>query len=1362
MDWCKCIHSLIVLLWDENSKTCCKIIGSYYYIIILTFQDYKRLSFLCTTSESVFQHVVEELIMDTNCQLLIIIVSLALVTLISIHCNSDSELVFVSPNPPPNPDCHDGLPCQTLKSYFNNKTFTQQNINLTMIFVAGEHVGGGQQIVLKSTSFIVRGAGKLDAIVKDVNIELQYAIEICFENITLHHWNSISPGPPFLVFQMLSVLAENQTHIFIEHATNSSGNKIKLVNSVFNHSWLSGRLSFIRSDWNAEAMNLTSSALNIGKNTNISFMHNLVQRAALYLNLSTLNVDCNVHMTFVSNSRAMIVFDSILNIMAGTSIFFIGNSKTDDEGAAMFVVRSTVNIEGDLHFNNNSAYSEGAINFQLSTLNIRNCARIGFVNNLARRQAAGILLENSVLNVEDNANITFISNSAGKIGSTAILTSILHVRHNASLHFINNSAIHYGGSCTIELSSVTVENNAHIIFTNNVLAGTAGGMALFSATLNVSHNAHILFDSNHAVVGGGALYALNGTIDVKNDGQINFINNSAFSGGAIILIFSGLYSRSHSILTFVSNTANTNLGGAFYSYESKFSIENTTNRFINNSAANGGAMALLSSILELVNGNSNLIFENNSAKGKGGAIYVDPDKFQYTLQVQYDNYYHLLDICLYNTNPTGSEQYLYFTNNLAQIAGDDVYGASLELCNGSVVHMYPKNYSNLSSISGNPSRVCRCDEQHKPLCHNISGNQYFHSYYPGETIPVSVVVVGGDWGATPGMVYARFQPPHTSSILKPSTQYSQWINKSQCTSLNYTVYSNESVSVTVQLVLSAISYSDITCDNNVTRLYYAKACTFFFPLRINLTVLPCPSGFSLQGDPPGCYCFPVLVYNGVNCNIFNSEATFSWNSSLWITVSTMKILLSKHCPFNYCKNTKVKVIKGVSDDQSLCSFNRAGRLCGGCKENYSLAIGSSHCIYCANDNNVTLLIFFAAAGFLLVFFVSVLNLTVTQGMINGLIFYANIVWTYQSVLFPNRIPNKLIFLKIFIAWLNLDFGIEMCFISNLNAFWKSWLQFVFPFYLWSIAGLMIMLARYSIRLTVLFGNRAVPVLGTLILLSYMKLLRISVEILHFSVLSETVYGNSNDTTVTTDLMVWSVDGTLDYFGYPHIFLFVAALFTLLFLWLSYTLLLLLIQWIRRVSHYWLLRWTIRLNPFYDAIFAPLKHKHQYWFGLLLLIQGTMFVIFTCNFSIPNGINLLILLICAGLLLFCMFSASIYKSHALLIFHSSFFLNICFLNGFIIFSRTNSKVRSSMQTSATFISIGIAFLQFCGIILYQIYSLCRSCGVGGSLSKVCQVHEDQVDAILDISSRLKRRKYSIERQPLIDPNHNDHNCDEETY
>ena len=116
---------------------------------------------------------------------------------------------------------------------------------------------------------------------------------------------------------------------------------------------------------------------------------------------------------------------------------------------------------------------------------------------------------------------------------------------------------------------------------------------------------------------------------------------------------------------------------------------------------------------------------------------------------------------------------------------------------------------------------------------------------------------------------------------------------------------------------ATLSYSDSahyqTCDNNnMTQVLYQVMC-FLFPLYVTFNSSR-PPGFALQGDPPGCYCYPALTDNGVNA-IF-SEATLSWNTSL-VTMSVNKIILSKHCPFDYCKDTKV--IKGVSDDQ--CFFS---------------------------------------------------------------------------------------------------------------------------------------------------------------------------------------------------------------------------------------------------------------------------------------------------------------------------------------------------------------------------------------------------------------------------------------------------------
>ena len=156
----------------------------------------------------------------------------------------------------------------------------------------------------------------------------------------------------------------------------------------------------------------------------------------------------------------------------------------------------------------------------------------------------------------------------------------------------------------------------------------------------------------------------------------------------------------------------------------------------------------------------------------------------------------------------------------------------------------------------------------------------------------------------------------------------------------------------------------------------------------------------------------------------------------------------------------------------------------------------------------------------------------------------------------------------------------------------------------------------------------------------------------------------------------------------------------------------------------------------------------------MLARGIILVAFATNFAIPSGINLLFLLISAGLLLFYMLTMGVYKSHVLLAFQSSFFLNLCFLSGFIIFSYTKSKARSSMQTSAAVLSIGIAFLQFCCIIVYQIYTMSyRSCRVRKSQRNI-ELNEEQSHAILDISSRHKGMKYFAEKQPLMDPNSSD--------
>ena len=163
---------------------------------------------------------------------------------------------------------------------------------------------------------------------------------------------------------------------------------------------------------------------------------------------------------------------------------------------------------------------------------------------------------------------------------------------------------------------------------------------------------------------------------------------------------------------------------------------------------------------------------------------------------------------------------------------------------------------------------------------------------------------------------------------------------------------------------------------------------------------------------------------------------------------------------------------------------RSGLLCGHCKEGYSLVLGTHQCGKCTNSY-LAFLILFALMGVALVFLLLVCKLTVATGTISGLGFYANIVGPSHTLFLPVKSTDAL---SVFIAWLNLDFGIETCFYDGMDGYSKTWLQFVFPAHIWLLVGIMIFISHYSQRFASLLGNNPVSVLATLILLSITKVL----------------------------------------------------------------------------------------------------------------------------------------------------------------------------------------------------------------------------------------------------------------------------------
>ena len=221
----------------------------------------------------------------------------------------------------------------------------------------------------------------------------------------------------------------------------------------------------------------------------------------------------------------------------------------------------------------------------------------------------------------------------------------------------------------------------------------------------------------------------------------------------------------------------------------------------------------------------------------------------------------------------------------------------------------------------------------------------------------------------------------------------------------------------------------------------------------------------------------------------------------------------------------------------------------------------------------------------------------------------------------------------------------------------------------------------------LSGRNAVPVLATLFLLSYGKLLRTIVTVFSFTVLE----GKKS--------AVWLYDGNVLYLRGKHVSLFLVALLLLLALSLPYTTLLLLAPLLQKSRHQALF-WMAKFKPLFDAYMGSYKDNCRYSVGLLLLARVILFLVFSANVFGDPAINLLAII--AMVICICVHRtvvSGVYKHKYLNIIEYSFLVNIILLSSSALYTTRNNNGR---QDIIAYISAGIAFAIFIAIILYHLY------------------------------------------------------------
>lgn len=298
-----------------------------------------------------------------------------------------------------------------------------------------------------------------------------------------------------------------------------------------------------------------------------------------------------------------------------------------------------------------------------------------------------------------------------------------------------------------------------------------------------------------------------------------------------------------------------------------------------------------------------------------------------------------------------------------------------------------------------------------------------------------------------------------------------------CTNLTFNIFSPENNEI---LVL----YADRPCADSKSSVRY---------LNISFSNCTCPIGFKPNARQTRCECvcdsrlFPYITL----CN-YSTGSVIRVGTNSWITyvndTDNSGFVIHPNCPFHYCHNSDKKIginFNILEGADAQCAHFHRGVLCGSCQQNLSLSLGSSHCLLYHSHwpvVTVTILLAFLIAGILIVAMILVLNMTVAGGLINGFIFYSNIIAAASSAYFPSSNPS---FPTVFVAWLNLDIGFDVCFIDGLDAYTNTWLQLAFPAYVISLVFIIILCSSHFPKFATFIGKRdPVSTLATLILLSY--------------------------------------------------------------------------------------------------------------------------------------------------------------------------------------------------------------------------------------------------------------------------------------
>ena len=592
---------------------------------------------------------------------------------------------------------------------------------------------------------------------------------------------------------------------------------------------------------------------------------------------------------------------------------------------------------------------------------------------------------------------------------------------------------------------------------------------------------------------------------------------------------------------------------------------------------------------------------------------------------------------------------------------------------------------NSSEISSIPRKICKCGESGQIVTCDLKNHPPLE-YYPGQRLKVNITILGD-------------MDIHLSNVLYVDLEKS--------------TYSNDT-NVYVPLYLHSTNFLESKCNEIILpplpMISDTRRYNYYLQLRVPLlrdtlvqetgtTYLTdfirtsrynnsdCPDGFEFNSKQNECQCHPRLREHGFECSLDDLVIKPPENTSTWLgrrSANSIPLIWSFRCPSVFCNHISQVPI---NDYDAQCRHSRTGILCGQCPEGHSTGFWVGSCVECTNWSLLYPLVLLIA-GPLLIIIIGALNLTVTVGSINGIMYYVTIMAINLDVVplvhFSTCLYNG----------------------PGINGFGEMLFRYIIPLYLLLLVGIACCLPRCRCinmhKINRKIGPRITPVLATVITIAYIYITFNVITSLQYA----TLYSTDGSTTV-----VWLFDGSLTYFQSPqHIILGCIAIIMFLLFILPAALTATFGDLLRRfIKGPWYIN-------FLDTFHGAFRFRFGFWLGIQLLILTLMMILKVALQSQDQMVNLITVCMSTAILIFqiivkpyigirikeCVtesikekyFSDRIQRNIAN-------FLNDSYHFNIIVFFASRIYSRDSISKPLLISSIIVAYTEFILILIYHL-------------------------------------------------------------